>query len=207
MLRKDEEKKQAIQMRLDGQSLTTIVRELGVAKSSVSVWIRDVPVPERFTSEYRRKRREENARRLAEVREKRKKERKERRLLSGACRWMIHKPEGYEGKTYIKGRYVYEHRFLMEKKLGRLLISGEVVHHIDGDRLNNDLENLELHTRSEHTALHNGPAEKLDLICPTCGKAFTRFLSDIRFWRRRGRQRFFCSKRCSGKAGKKSGVS
>jgi len=40
--------------------------------------------------------------------------------------------------------YEFEHRLQMAKKLGRKLRSGENVHHIDGDRLNNDLSNLEL---------------------------------------------------------------
>lgn len=40
--------------------------------------------------------------------------------------------------------YVYEHRYLIEKKIGRLLDRSEIVHHIDGDKLNNELSNLEL---------------------------------------------------------------
>lgn len=40
--------------------------------------------------------------------------------------------------------YVREHRLVMEKKLGRLLERNEVVHHIDGNPLNNDPANLML---------------------------------------------------------------
>lgn len=39
-------------------------------------------------------------------------------------------------------KYVAEHRLVMEKKLGRLLLRSEVVHHIDGDTANNSPENL-----------------------------------------------------------------
>lgn len=43
-----------------------------------------------------------------------------------------------------KNGYVREHRLVMEQKLGRLLRPTEVVHHIDGNRQNNDPSNLEV---------------------------------------------------------------
>jgi hypothetical protein len=50
----------------------------------------------------------------------------------------------------------YEHRIVMEEHLGRELLSTETVHHIDGDRLNNSLENLELVlSHSDHMAEHH----------------------------------------------------
>jgi predicted transcriptional regulator len=42
-----------------------------------------------------------------------------------------------------KQNYVAEHRLAMEQKLGRLLDPKEVVHHRDGNRLNNHPDNLE----------------------------------------------------------------
>jgi hypothetical protein len=47
-----------------------------------------------------------------------------------------------------------EHRYIMEQFLGRKLESYEVVHHKDGNKRNNDLENLEVILLSEHSTLH-----------------------------------------------------
>ena len=59
---------------------------------------------------------------------------------------------------YREGRLMIpEHVMVMEKHIGRRLLPGECVHHLDGDRQNNSLENLELMSRSKHSGLH-GPA-------------------------------------------------
>lgn len=51
-----------------------------------------------------------------------------------------------------KGRSV--HVVLMEKRLGRPLLEDEIVHHIDGNKHNNDINNLALMTRAAHGRLH-----------------------------------------------------
>lgn len=59
----------------------------------------------------------------------------------------------------VDGKRVYEHRYLMEQKLGRKLSSTEVVHHINHDSLDNRLDNLQLMTWSEHTLHHHTGAK------------------------------------------------
>lgn len=54
----------------------------------------------------------------------------------------------------IGGRSVDEHRLAMERLIGRRLGQNEVVHHIDGDKSNNDLTNLVLMSRSDHARMH-----------------------------------------------------
>ena len=54
----------------------------------------------------------------------------------------------------VNKKQVREHRFIMEQYLGRKLSSQELVHHINGNRQDNRIENLKLTTRSEHIKLH-----------------------------------------------------
>ena len=54
-----------------------------------------------------------------------------------------------------KRNCVYEHQLVMEKHIGRYLEKGEVVHHIDFDKTNNDINNLKLMKNSEHISYHS----------------------------------------------------
>lgn len=47
-----------------------------------------------------------------------------------------------KGYVRFKDTHKYVHRWAAEKKLGRRLRSGEVVHHIDRDKTNNHPSNL-----------------------------------------------------------------
>jgi hypothetical protein len=66
----------------------------------------------------------------------------------------------YIGDKSYKGGYVSEHRIVVELSLGRRLKKGEVVHHIDGNKQNNNASNLLLTDKSNHKQVHHS-LEKL----------------------------------------------
>ena len=60
--------------------------------------------------------------------------------------------------------YVMQHRLIAEGVLGRFLDSKEVVHHIDGDKRNNDPSNLEVLTRGDHVKRHFEAVRQVSLL-------------------------------------------
>ena len=63
---------------------------------------------------------------------------------------------GYKRLLVGNKKYKSEHRLVMEEHLDRELTSEEVVHHIDGDRLNNCIDNLMLFDCvGKHTSFHH----------------------------------------------------
>lgn len=88
-------------------------------------------------------------------------------------RFLAEKSPTWKGGEYIKssggyvmvyaphhpfntnGKYIRKHRLVMEKHIGRYLRPTEVVHHIDGNVLNNHISNLMLFpNNSAHAKFH-----------------------------------------------------
>lgn len=75
--------------------------------------------------------------------------------ISSTGIYIVQKRSGAYFVAEIPGRgKVYYHRLVMERHLGRILGEHEHVHHIDGDTMNNDLDNLLLTDRDTHTKIH-----------------------------------------------------
>lgn len=64
--------------------------------------------------------------------------------------------------------YVREHRLVMEHFLGRYLETWEIVHHKDGDKQNNNIDNLQLTNHSKHTTAHNILTDVFNRRCCIC---------------------------------------
>ena len=79
------------------------------------------------------------------------------RIGEQAAHWKGGKQIDKDGYIRIKkeNKYILEHHLIMEQKLRRKLKSEEIVHHIDFNKKNNNIDNLHLFSnKSEHTKYH-----------------------------------------------------
>ena len=87
----------------------------------------------------------------------------------------------------------------MENKIGRHLKPDEIVHHIDNDINNNEIDNLQLMTRAEHTK-HHLTKEEVKVICTICLETFLLKPSIFRRKMKKSKTgKLACSQICGGK--------
>lgn len=76
--------------------------------------------------------------------------------------WWKNKKGYIEGRVWIDSHtrvQVKQHRWIMENHLGRKLLDCEDVHHKNGVKDDNRIENLEVIAHGEHTSNHNAERE------------------------------------------------
>jgi hypothetical protein len=94
-------------------------------------------------------------------------------------------------------------RYLMEVNLGYEIPIGIDINHKDENKLNNDINNLELKEHVIHCSEHSKLPEIFEeFICPECSDIFIlnrRGLTNHRHNRKNTRFGPFCSRSCAGK--------
>ncbi len=72
------------------------------------------------------------------------------KTMQGYIDIRLYPDDPYYAMTSKRWHYCREHRYVMAKHLGRCLSSQEAVHHINGIRDDNRIENLELISPADH---------------------------------------------------------
>jgi len=99
-----------------------------------------------------------------------------------------------------KRRTVSYPKWLLEQQLGRKLDPDqETVDHIDSNLYNNELSNLKIMPRKEHSSEDTRRVKWIDFTCPWCDKAFSRSPRLIRDKAKKNKSGPFCSRSCAGK--------
>lgn len=103
-----------------------------------------------------------------------------RRLFNGYI--LVYQPEHPHPNGGGRNNCVFEHRLVMEKHLGRFLTKKEIVHHVNGIKTDNRIENLELTTPSKHIKEHHSDMwigsreawmkKRKNKLCLVCKESF-----------------------------------
>ena len=102
-----------------------------------------------------------------------------------------------------KYRTISYPKYKMEEHLGRRLDpNSETIDHINSNKEDNDINNLRIVPRAEHSYWDTRRVRLIDLTCDMCGEHFQRSPRLIRVKSKLGKRGYFCSRRCSGRYGR-----
>lgn len=68
--------------------------------------------------------------------------------------------------------WIFQHRVVMERHIGRKLRDDELVHHLDENKKNNDIKNLEIGLWGEHTKEHHKGTKRTGIALENLRKSF-----------------------------------
>jgi len=112
-------------------------------------------------------------------------------------------PIGNTGKKgSIKRKWIAYSRYLMSVQLGRILESNETVDHINGNKIDDRIDNLQLLSFADNSRKavveQNRTLKMVELQCPYCEKIFVRAHHHT-FLSAKNSNKTFCSRSCSTK--------
>lgn len=215
MKRKQKEYDESRELRCKGLTITKIATQLGVAKSSVYEWTKDLPVTKKRTQKPRPK----------PKRNRRVRKRKERvvskdesidknkvclpdyliQFLRDVRK--VHGPyKRKDGRSHViivydSGikRTVSYPKFLAEVAIGRELDRDtETVDHVDGDFTNNSWSNIRIVSRKQHASDDALILKKHLVKCVWCGKLVRKNPRQLNHAAKLNKSGPFCSRECVG---------
>lgn len=115
---------------------------------------------------------------------------------------LVKAPDDYPGKKY-RDKYIYEHHLVWWKNNSEIIDAKiYLIHHINDNKHDNNIKNLQKLSKKEHDNLHGKKLKKIHRIklnCNKCDKVFLKKGNSYRFTVKQGYNKFYCSRKCQHK--------